>query len=86
MDIPDVTYEKLLEAVGSVEGEYGVFLQSRIFGYLQKCLNLKPEGYFYDITNAYFYGIKCPMAKKKKKPKSKNHPQIQIGLAAAIPG
>ena len=81
LHIPDVTYKKLLEALDSVDEKNGVVIQNKIFRELQKKLGLVPEGYFYDVTNAYFYGIKCPIAKKKKKPKSKNQPQIQIGLA-----
>ncbi len=81
LNIPNVTYKKLLESLEDVEGEYGWYIQSKLFKRLQERLNIIPEGYFYDITNAYFYGVKCPIAKKKKKPKSKNQPQIQVGLA-----
>lgn len=81
LNIPDVTYKKLLEALDSVGGENGIWIQNKIFRSIKQQLNLKPEGYFYDITNVYFYGIKCPIAKKKKKLESKNLPQIQIGLA-----
>lgn len=81
LNIPDVTYKKLLEAMDSLEGEKGRFIQSKIFKRLQERLHLKPKGYFYDVTNIYFYGVKCPIAKKKKKPKSLNLPQVEVGLA-----
>lgn len=81
LDIPDVTYKKLLEALDSVGGGNGIWIQNKIFRAIKEQFSLEPEGYFYDITNVYFYGIKCPIAKKKKKLESKNLPQIQIGLA-----
>ncbi len=81
LKIPDVTYKKLLESLEGYDGEYGHFVQEKIFKKIQERLELKQEGYFYDVTNAYFYGFKCPIAKKKKKPKSLNRSQIEIGLA-----
>lgn len=81
LKIPDVTYKKLLESLEGFDGEYGHFVQEKIFKKIQEYLNLEQEGYFYDVTNAYFYGLKCSMAKKKKTPKSLNLPQIEIGLA-----
>lgn len=81
LNIPDVTYEKLLDALDSVNEGNGDLIQNKIFRSVKEQLKLKPDGYFYDVTSAYFYGVKCPIAKKKKKPKSKNQPQIQIGLA-----
>jgi transposase len=81
LDIPEVTYKKLLEALDSLEQRDGDVIQQKIFRRLQERLQLRPEGYFYDITSIYFYGVKCPLAKKKKKPKSRDLPQIQVGLA-----
>lgn len=81
LDIPDVTYKKLLEALDSVDGDYGDFVQNRIFKAVVDKFGLEPEGLFYDVTSVYFYGVKCPIAKKKKKPKSRDQPQIQVGLA-----
>lgn len=81
LNVPDLSYKKLLEALDNIQGERGDFLQTIIFDRLKEKIKLKLEGYFYDVTNAYFYGLHCPMAKKKKKPKSMNLPQIQIGLA-----
>lgn len=81
LSIPDVTYKRLLEALDSVQGEYGVFVQSRIFNALKEQLGLQPQGFFYDVTSIYFYAVKCPLAKRKKKPKSRDQPQIQVGLA-----
>jgi len=44
-------------------------------------LSLSPSGYFYDITNVYFYGVCCPLAKKGQNAEGRREPQIQIGLA-----
>jgi transposase len=36
---------------------------------------------FYDITNVYFYGVKCSLAKRGYNTRGVRLPQIQIGLA-----
>jgi transposase len=79
LDIPEVTYKKLLEAIDSVEDLEGV--QRRIFNRLKKVLEVSPSGYLYDITNIYFYGICCPLARRGHNAEGKKNLQIQIGLA-----
>ena len=79
LDIPDISYKKLLEALDSVEESD--LLQSRIFDRVKTRLALEPKAYFYDITNVYFYGWSCPLARKGHNPDGRRGPQIQIGLA-----
>ena len=79
LELPEISYKKLLEAIDSVEDLAGV--QRRIFARLKRALALKPSGYFYDITNVYFYGRCCPLAKRGHNPDGRRDPQIQIGLA-----
>ena len=79
LDIPDISYKKLLEALDSVEESD--LLQSRIFDRVKTRLALAPKAYFYDITNIYFYGWCCPLARKGHNPDGRRGPQIQVGLA-----
>lgn len=79
LDIPELTYKKLVEAIDSVEDLNGV--QRRIFNRLKKTLSVSPSGYLYDITNIYFYGICCPLARRGHNAEGRRNLQIQIGLA-----
>jgi len=81
LDIPKITYKKLVEAIDYLDGMDGDKVQERIFSRLKDNLSLSPSGYFYDITNVYFYGVCCPLAKKGQNAERRNLPQIQIGLA-----
>ena len=77
--VPDVSYKKLLETIDAVDDLAGV--QRRIFRRLKAVLNVCPSGYFYDLTNVYFYGLCCPLAKRGHNADGRTDPQIQIGLA-----
>ena len=81
LDIPQITYKKLVEAIDSLDGMDGDKVQERIFSRLKDALTLCPSCYLYDITNIYFYGVCCPLAKKGQNAEGRNQPQIQIGLA-----
>lgn len=79
LDIPEITYKKLVTAIDSVDELNGV--QRRIFNRLKKVLAISPSGYLYDITNVYFYGLCCPLAKRGHNAEGRKNLQIQIGLA-----
>jgi len=81
LDIPQITYKKLVEAIDSLDGMDGDKVQERIFSRIKEALTLSPSGYLYDITNIYFYGVCCPLTKKGQNAEGRNQPQIQIGLA-----
>jgi len=81
LDIPNITYKKLVEAIDSLDGRDGDKIQERIFSRLKDALILSPSGYLYDITNIYFYDVCCPLAKKGQNAEGRNQPQIQVGLA-----
>ena len=81
LDIPKITYKKLVEAIDSLDGTNGDKVQERIFSRLKNALVLYPSSYLYDITNIYFYGVCCPLAKKGQNAEGRREPQVQIGLA-----
>ena len=80
LSIADVTYKKLVEAIDSIEGQ-SEEIQGKIFERLQKVLKLSSRGYFYDITNVYFYGLCCQLAKPGHNAEGRKERQIQVGLA-----
>lgn len=80
LSVADVTYKKLIEAMDSVEGK-SLEIQGQIFVHLKEVLRLSTKGYFYDITNVYFYGMCCPLAKPGHNAEGRKERQIQIGLA-----
>ncbi len=80
LSINHVTYDKLLKALDSLQKEPD-YIQSKMFTAAKKLLTTNPKGIFYDVTNVYFYGYNCPMAKKGHNKDNKNEKQVQIGLA-----
>lgn len=81
LNLEGVTYQTLLNALDSVKGLNAQIVQQTIFRSVRDELGLEPEGLFYDLTNIYFYGICCPLAKKGHNKDGVSRPQIQIGLA-----
>lgn len=81
LSLSGVTYKKLVDAIDSVEGMKGAEVQGRIFRRLKEVFNLSTTGYFYDITNIYFYGVCCPLAKHGHNADGWKDRQIQVGLA-----
>jgi transposase len=80
LPIADVSYKKLIEAIDSVEG-HSADTQSKIFENIKEALKLSTRGYFYDITDVYFYGLCCPLAKPGHNAEGRKERQIQVGLA-----
>jgi len=80
LDITDVSYAKLVEAIDSVEGQSEA-IQGRIYQHLQKVLKLPRKGYFYDITDIYLYGLCCPLARPGHNAEGRKERQVQVGLA-----
>jgi hypothetical protein len=54
LDIPQISYKKLVEAIDSLDGMDSDEVQERIFSRLKDILTLSPSAYHYDITNIYF--------------------------------
>ncbi len=64
-----------------MESQDPINLQIHIFDRVKEVYELGDCGLVYDVTNTYFYGKKCPLAKYgKDKEGVKGRPLIQIGL------
>jgi transposase len=81
LGLENVTEDRLLKSLDSLEQLDRDDLQRQIFAIAKKKFNLKTKGLVYDVTNTYFYGKKCLLAKQGKiKERIKVRPLIQIGL------
>ena len=79
--IKEVSEEKLYNALDSINEKNLGFIQKKIFESVTEKYNLHPKGYFFDVTNVYFYGTECSIAKKGHNKEGSHNPQVQIGLA-----
>ncbi|MFH1637520.1 MAG: IS1634 family transposase [Candidatus Woesearchaeota archaeon] len=81
LNINEVSEKELYFAMDSITEKNSDTIQKKIFNSVKYVHNLKPKGYFFDVTNAYFYGTECCISKKGHNKEGKNKPQVQIGLA-----
>ena len=82
LNLEELTEKRLVNALDSIENFNLMNLQLQIFESVRKVLNIKTHGIIYDVTNTYFYGKKCKIAKPgHDKEKRKGFPLVQIGLA-----
>lgn len=82
LNLESLTEHKLLDAIDSLEKTGRDELQTKIFNSVRQKYNLKLSGVFYDVTNTYLYGKKCPLGKLGHSKHGKNgNPLVQIGLA-----
>ena len=86
LDLEDVTEATLLRALYSLEEQDPQSLQLHLFEKIKRTYQLENKGLFYDVTNTYFYGVNCPLAKRGHSKDGKNKPQIQIGLVITRDG
>jgi transposase len=81
LHINDVSEKKLYNALDSINEKNIEPIQKNIFNTVKHKYNLEPKGYFFDVTNVYFYGTECSIAKKGHNKEGTYRPQVQIGLA-----
>ena len=81
LGLEDLTEERLLNAMDSLEQLDPIAVQRKIFQSVRESYRLGNRGVIYDVTNTYFYGKQCPLGKfGKDKEGVKGRPLIQIGL------
>jgi len=81
LNIDEISEKKLYNALDSINEKNLIPIQKAIFNSVKDKYNLESQGYIFDVTNIYFYGTECSIAKKGKNKDGKNKPQVQIGLA-----
>ena len=81
LDLDDLTEHRLLMALDSLTKNDPMILQKKIFEVVKNKYNIDDKGIVYDVTNTYFYGKNCELARQgKDKDGVKGRPLIQIGL------
>jgi transposase len=82
LSLEQLTEQRLLEAIDSLEKAGRDDLQIKIFNAVREKYKLNLSSVFYDVTNTYLYGSKCPLGKLGHSKHGKNDkPLVQIGLA-----
>jgi transposase len=82
LGLEELTEKRLVNALDAMEAFDPIQKQSLIFDRTKKYLGLAPKGVVYDVTNTYFHGGKCRIAKYgHDKEKRRGYPLVQIGLA-----
>jgi transposase len=82
LKLETLTEKRLVNAMDSIENVDHFTVQRTLFETAKKKLGLIPKGVVYDVTNTYFHGKNCSIAKLgHDKEKRKGYPLIQIGLA-----
>ena len=82
LSLENLTEKRLVNALDSIEMIDQMKFQEKIFSVVKEKLKIAPKGVIYDVTNTYFHGKKCPIAKfGHDKENRKGYPLIQIGLA-----
>ena len=81
LHIQDISEQKLYNALDSIDERDYTLIQKKIFRAVTEKYHLKPKGLFFDVTNVYFYGTECAIAKKGHSKEGGYRPQVQIGLA-----
>jgi hypothetical protein len=72
----------LVGALDALESFDAMTLQRAIFENTKRVLGVKTHGVVYDVTNTYFHGKRCQLARfGHDKENRKGYPLIQIGLA-----
>jgi transposase len=82
LKLETLTEKRLVNALDSLESLDHFAIQRNLFETVKEKLAVAPKGVVYDVTNTYFHGKCCDIAKfGHDKEKRKGYPLIQIGLA-----
>lgn len=80
IDVENVSVKRLLAAMDHLD-DSSFALQRKFFEKICEAYGAPRDSLFYDITNVYFYGVKCALAKRGYNSEDIPLPQIEIGLA-----
>ena len=82
LKLNELTEKRLVNSLDSIETFDLMNVQQKIFNNVKNAFNLTSSGVVYDVTNTYFHGKMCKIAKfGHDKEKRKGFPLVQIGLA-----
>lgn len=87
LNLEGLTEKRVAGAFESI-GSYDKieFIQEKIFKSIKSEFKLDEENYFYDLTNVYFFGSDCKIAKRGKSKEGGFKKIVQIGLSTTKQG
>lgn len=87
LGLEKLTERRLVDSFESINNDDKIdYFQEKIFASLKNHYKIEPDSFFYDVTNVYFFGTKCKIAKKGKNKNGGRKRQIQIGLGVCKQG
>lgn len=87
LNLKDITEKRLRDSLDFIENDFrNESLQEDIFNSVNSKYNLLKNSFFYDVTNIYFFGNKCNIAKRSKSKEGGYKRLVQIGLAVTDEG
>ena len=87
LNLENLTERKLVDALDSInEDSRNGMLQEDIFESVNSKYELQKNSFFYDVTNIYFFGTHCSIAKRSKSKEGGYKRLVQIGLAVTDEG
>jgi transposase len=87
LNIKELTERRLVDSLDKINcEERAEILQDKIFEAVNSRYKLQNNSFFYDVTNIYFFGANCKLAKRGKSKEGGYKKIIQIGLAVTKEG
>lgn len=87
LNLKELTEKRLRDSLDFIENDFrNESLQEDIFNSVNSKYNLLKNSFFYDVTNVYFFGNKCNIAKRSKSKEGGYKRLVQIGLAVTDEG
>ena len=87
LNLNELTERRLVDSLDYVESdERSEILQNKIFNEVNAKYQLAKDSFFYDVTNIYFFGSNCNLAKRSKSKEGGYRRLVQIGLAVTDEG
>lgn len=87
LNLKELTERRLVDSLDYMESdERSEILQNKIFNAVNAKYQLKKSSFFYDVTNIYFFGSNCKIAKRSKSKEGGYKRIVQIGLAVTDEG
>lgn len=87
LNLKELTERRLVDSLDYLESdERSEFLQNKIFNVVNAKYQLARNSFFYDVTNIYFFGSNCKIAKRSKSKEGGYKRLVQIGLAVTDEG
>lgn len=87
LNLEKLTERRLVDSFENINSDERIeYFEQKIFRSLKNKYPIDTDCFFYDLTNVYFFGINCKIAKRAKSKEGGFKRCIQIGLAVTKEG